>query len=112
MTRRLLAALWLASLLACARARPDLERFVTQYVSSVHEGTEFYQRATPPEDREVVELSRSRMTGDFKITGMDDGLGNVYEYAVTFSNGEVASVTVFDRKDGIQARLHIVRPPQ
>ncbi len=102
----------LLAALGCGSRPEHLDEFVVEYVRSVHEGTEFYERYTAEEDLEVVQASRPRTTADFEVTGWDyHGSGN-YEYAVAFSNGATAVVAVYERDGEVEAaNLTINRQP-
>ena len=87
--------------------RPDLEKFVVEYVRSVNEGSEFYKRYTPPERLDDVEEDRLRMTGDFKFTHWDYRGGGTYEYVLEFSNGARGIAMVSERDGRIRATLSV-----
>ena len=109
---RLVMASVLFAALGCGSRPEHLDEFVTEYVRSVHDGTEFYERYTAEEDLEVVQISRPKTTADFEVTGWDYHGPGDYSYAVAFSNGATAVVTVYEREGEVEAAsLTINRQP-
>jgi len=108
--RLVLALLVFAAATGCVRERPDLEKFVAEYVRSAYEGTDLYRRYTPPEKRDVVEEDRLAITGDFKFIGFEDYGAGFFEYVVEFSNGVTAAIRIHEREGDVEmASLSIRR---
>ncbi len=108
---RVLFVLSTVLLLACGRPSEKTERFVSQYVESVYEETEFYRRFSSPQEEAVLEVSRRNMTSDFDVLGWDRVTSTEYEFAIRFSNGARGIVSTTLRQNAVESASLIVTPP-
>lgn len=100
------------SMLACSGPSDELESFVSAYVTSVRDDTEFYKTYAPDSSRSVIDISRSNMSADFEIVRWEDVGPGEYEFVLSFSNGATGVVAVVERKGEVELATLIVRPPQ
>lgn len=96
---------------ACASAKSEVERFALDYVRSVYDRGDLYERFTPAENRAAVDASRDNMTRNFEAVGWDKGGPGIYEFSIKFSNGATGIVTIHEQKGEITAASLIVVPP-
>ena len=87
-----------ALLIACTSSPEERLRqeFVSKFVSSVVEDSDFFREFVSPHSASLIDEARKNMTGEFEIFHREEaGAGN-YEYSVRLSNGATAIVFVHE----------------
>ena len=93
-----IVVLALYSLCACnEQPTAETDAFVTEYVQSVYEGSDFFRQYTADDEEDIAERGRSLMTKDFEVRYRDT-LMSMHEYMIVFSNGNRGHVQVVARK--------------
>jgi len=81
---------------AALEAERAREAFVSEFVVSIQENTEFYRRFVAPEDLGDVQTSRALISDHFSVIGVEDPVlwGSEYQYVLCFTNGSWGYVDV------------------
>src|SRR5262245_28323928 len=80
------------------REDSEREKFVSEFISSVNDNTEFFKRYVSEKDLSALVQARSRITKAYRIEIIEEVLGD-YEYHIQFSNG-VHAILYLDISNG------------
>jgi hypothetical protein len=87
---------------ACSdRTQRARQQFVVNYVNSISDNTEFYRQFTRDADLRWLEEVRPRISKEFTVGDFEEMAPGVYEYAVQFSSGLRAIVTIRQEGDKV-----------
>lgn len=107
---KIVAAVASTTLLLACESREAEERrrgFVTAFVQSVYDGTDFYREHLDANGKSYTQEARALMSKEFRIIGADTSLFTSYEYYLKFSNGADGVVYVRENRGKFLAALSV-----